>query len=88
LDRQQLLKEHHQKMKEINLAYMRFVNSEDGKIILEDLASVCFQEKSTYSDIPHKMGVNEGLRLAYMHIQKRAKPPQQQPEEKPKEGEK
>jgi len=48
--------------------YKRVFESEDGKKVLEDLRAYCFVRNTTYSDHPHRMALNEGLRMAFLHI--------------------
>lgn len=55
-------------LKEKQNRYKRLFGSEDGKQVLEDLRAYCFVRNTTYSDHPHRMALNEGLRMAYLHI--------------------
>lgn len=55
-------------LKEKQNRYKRVFGSEDGKQVMEDLKAYCFVRNTTYNDHPHRMALNEGLRMAFLHI--------------------
>jgi hypothetical protein len=82
VDRAEILKEIQRKRKELTLAYLRFLDSEDGKKIMADLGAVCFSAKSSFvAGAPDRSAFNEGCRAVYLHILRRAQIEQQPREE-------
>lgn len=49
-------------------AFKQVFNSENGKLILEDLSRFCYAKGSTYSGNPHDMVFNEGKRNVYLYV--------------------
>lgn len=49
--------------------YKRVFSGPDGKAVLEDLRKRCFVDRTTYHENPVKMGMNEGRRSIFVHIQ-------------------
>ena len=58
-------------VKALKQAYNRLFNSEDGKVVLEDLTKVCFGKTTTINEMPHVMAANEGQRMVILHINSR-----------------
>lgn len=54
-------------LKRVN-AYKRFAESEDGKLILEDLSRFCYAKGSTYAGNAHDMVFNEGKRNVHLYM--------------------
>lgn len=52
------------------LAYKRFFDSEDGKLILKDLMRACHMMTSTMDKDPHETAFNEGARSVVLRILK------------------
>ncbi len=66
--------------------YKRVFDSEDAKMVLEDLKNRCFVKTSTAHELPHVTHVNEGMRTVFLHIatQITYKPvPEETPEQEP-----
>lgn len=65
------------KQKELTIkAYQRLFDSKDGQIVLEDLRKRCFYDfpaRSMPGQPDYVRDQNEGLRLAFLHIQNRIK---------------
>jgi len=55
-------------MSERQQLYMRVFNTIDGEAVLKDLSIRCFDARTTYDDMPHKMSFNEGRRSVYASI--------------------
>ena len=49
-------------------AYKRFVQGEDGKLILSDLERFCHFKSSTYTGDAQRMIYNEGMRNVFLYI--------------------
>jgi len=56
-----------EQLKRVN-AYKRFAESEDGKLILEDLSRFCYVKGSTYAGNAHDMVFNEGKRNVHLYM--------------------
>jgi len=63
-----------QQMKDLKNTYSRFSESEDGKVILEDLRKYCFVNQTTFNENAYKMAFNEGTRAIWLFIERRIKP--------------
>jgi len=48
--------------------YQRVFNTEDGKLVLEDLEKRCFIKHTTFDENHGKMSLNEGRRSIYVYI--------------------
>ena len=48
--------------------YHRVFDTNDGKLVLEDLKKRCFINHTTYNDSHGQMSFNEGRRSIYVHI--------------------
>lgn len=55
-------------LKEKQKCYRRVFGSDDGKRVLDDLKRYCFIKTTTYNDHAIRMALNEGLRMAFLHI--------------------
>lgn len=51
-------------------AYKRLFDSEDGKIVLKDLARSCRLDQSSFSSDPYETAFNEGERHVVLRILK------------------
>ena len=58
------------KMKATVLAYKRFFDTEDGKLILKDLMKSCHMASSTVDSSTHETYFNEGARSVVLRILK------------------
>lgn len=63
---EQRLKE--QLLENVNV-YKRVFSGPDGQAVLEDLRKRCFVDRTTYHENAVKMGMNEGRRSIFVHIQ-------------------
>ena len=66
------MKEHEEKRRRVVLAYQNVFASDDGKLVLEDLARQLFANKQTYiGGIPDASAFNQGMREAFLWIRGR-----------------
>jgi len=56
------------KRKEIILAYRRLFNTEDGKLVLNDMCKMCHFNASTFDPDPYQSANNEGKREVILRI--------------------
>lgn len=55
-------------LEDLKLAYRRTFNTDDGKIVMEDLKKRFAFETTTFSDNPYQSAFNEGQRSAVLSI--------------------
>jgi len=65
-----------QKLDEDGIArlYMRVFNTDDGRLVLEDLRQRCFMYIPTFSDNAILMAQKEGMRSVVLSIETRLRP--------------
>lgn len=56
------------KLKELKQDYLKVFSTESGKRVLANLESVCFINKTTYSERQGAIYFNEGMRFVVVHI--------------------
>lgn len=56
-----------EQLKRVN-AYKRFAETEDGKLILEDLSRFCYAKGSTFTGDANSTFFNEGKRNVYLYM--------------------
>ena len=54
-------------------AYSKTFKAEEGMIVLEDLAKICFKNHTTINEVSNIMAFNEGQRMVFLHIERAMK---------------
>jgi len=55
-------------LKQIKKDYLDTFSSNHGKRVLANLDKICFTNKTTYSEQPGRIELNEGMRFVVVHI--------------------
>lgn len=56
------------KVKDMILTYKRVFDTDDGKIVLDDLMRSCHMKNTTFDGDIHRMAFNEGARSVVLRI--------------------
>ena len=56
-------------IRQLKQDYVDVFSTEKGIRVFEDLSKKAYMHKSTFSENPGRMGVNEGMRMIVLHIE-------------------